>query len=135
MNFNIKLSIALAILVLTGCKSEPVSNRNMADEIKGKWLVTESTRNRKPTTTLKDAFFTFTGDSMRTNVLGTDNTYKFEVTGSVLTQTGEYMELVGDKMLEYKIQKLTPDSLVLSTKIRNYNFMFVALKDLENAIQ
>lgn len=130
--------LGLLSLLLICCKPDSAQQNVEIDRtslIQGKWLVTESTRNRKPTTTLKDAYFSFDSNEMKTNVLGVNQGYSYHIAGETLTQSGEYMELVGDKKLDYKVLKLTSDSLVLSTKIRNYNFMFYALKELEEAIQ
>ncbi|MFT6806900.1 MAG: hypothetical protein ACJA01_000118 [Saprospiraceae bacterium] len=117
--FN-KLSIVSFLLVFFyGCTNE-VQN---AEQLRGNWLLEYAERSGRPTTTLKDAYFTFIGDSLlRTNILQEDGEFSYKFTGETILQSG-------DMNITYDILHFTKDTLVLNAKIRKYDFKFLLLRD------
>ena len=88
-----------------------------------RWLVIEATRNGRPTTTLKDAFFDFSSDStMVTNIFGADQSYPYQIHGKSIEQ-------YGTQEVTYSIDYQVTDTIVLSAQIYSYAFSFLAIRD------
>lgn len=86
-------------------------------------MVSAASRSGIPTTTLKDAYFTFIGDTvMVTNLLREPKTFRYDYDGNTISQSGE-MDV------NYEIVKLSTDTLVMKANIQNYDFEFFLLKD------
>jgi len=84
----------------------------------GDWEIVEAIRNKKPIKTLKDGTFSFKADKpMSTNIMGDEAFYPFELNDNEIDQ------LDGDMFL-LKIQKLSKDTLILTSIIRNDEFYF-----------
>lgn len=84
----------------------------------GRWEVVQATRNNRPTSTLKDAFFDFKSDSiMVTNILREQMEFIYHREGDLIAQKGPMP-------IEYKLVELMEDSLVLTSTINNYYFEF-----------
>lgn len=131
MSYKILIFLTILVSLNIGCKSDPQTqtNVNHIEEIQGKWIVTEAARNKRLTKTLNDAYFDFSNTTLKSDVMGDEADYKYSIVGDKLTLSGGYMELVGDSTLEYQIARLTSDTLVLTTRIRNFDFILFAIKD------
>ena len=91
--------------------------------LNGKWLVVSATRNANPTTTLNEAFFDFAADStMQTNLTGEATSARYSLSGNTINQMSE-------SSLSYDILKLSADTLVLKTKILDYDFKLLLLNE------
>jgi len=91
--------------------------------LEGKWLLEAAERGGRPTTTLKDAYFNFIGDSLlRTNLLQEDGEFSYAYDGKTIEQSGA-MDIT------YDILHFQNDTLVLNANIQNYDFKFLLLRD------
>ena len=124
---NLSISIAyprtyifsLCVLFLFSCHTEKIGS----DELLGKWSVVKASRNGSETKTLEDGYFEFISDSIfRTNIFSKEEQYRYELTEEGFKQQG-------GEMVEYLIEDSDPDSLILQTIIRNYEFLFIAVRD------
>lgn len=116
VSFYTVLSI---LLVLYSCAED----RNLHQELKGKWHIVEAIRNGKPTSTLQDAYFDFISDtSMVSNILRIDTEFLYSIEGNRIIQKG-------DPHIEYQIVKLDTDTLKLKAKINEFMFEFITVKD------
>jgi len=123
MAYKIKVGIFLIVLgsVLVSCKEDKQLDQNF---LIGKWTMHNALRNNQPTTTLENAYFEFLdGNIMKTNILGTEEEAKYEF----MSETNSIRQS-GRHLMEYQIKKLTPDSLSMESKIRNYQFQFFLVK-------
>ena len=104
-------------LLFITCNSDS-SSENLY--INGTWDVIDAYRSDVKTETLNNAFFHFTHDSIRTNLLGDTVTAPLEIDGRKLLQGGNFP-------IQYKIERFDKDTLELSAKIRKYSFVFKTL--------
>jgi len=115
--------------VWTSCVDEPKSKSELTKPkelnpslLIGKWMLTGATVNKIPTARLDSAYFEFINDSeIKTNILGADKTgtYSVSVKDNKMTQD------IG-RRINYKIEKLVSDSLILSMRIntKKYKVLF-----------
>jgi len=125
------ISFILLALVCSSCVDEPkpptetvvVKPKEVDPKLlTGKWILTGATVNRVPTSRLDSAYFEFINDSeIKTNILGEDltGTYSVSIKEKKMTQD------IG-RTIDYKIEKLVADSLILSMKInsKKYKVLF-----------
>ncbi len=123
MNWYTFLLTLLSIFLLAACGSdtqETAAKGLTEDQLLGYWEIEEASRNDEPTESLDDLYFEFMkGGQMRTNLAGKPAEGTFEINGSVLEQRGTEMEV------DYIVEAIEEDKLVLSTTLRNYDFRFV----------
>lgn len=113
--------LLLLVGVFLGCGPEK-ETENFAQEIIGHWDVTQATRNKKPTTSLEDAYFEFQADNNAIlNLNGGEEPATFELDGKVIKVKGSALE--GD----FQILKLIDNKMILSTtkKLNGLDFSFV----------
>ncbi len=114
------LGICLIFGVLVACRRDV---QVKADNLQGRWIVQEAYRNEVLTKTLENAYFEFNTESaMSTNLWPDALEISYAIDGNMLLQKSE-------EVVTYTIQKLTTDSLELSSTIRNYRFYFVMVRD------
>jgi len=121
------VSFLLLTLVWTSCEDDPKKQTPKPKDIDptllvGNWVLTGATVNKIPTSRLDSAYLNFTSDTeLKTNILGEDisGTYSVSVKEKKMTQD------IGRK-IDYKIEKLVSDSLILSMKInsKKYKVLF-----------
>ena len=93
------------------------------DVLQGKWLLVAADRGGVPTTTLKDAYFSFLGDTLlRTNLLQEDQEYVYSFDGKKIVQSGS-------TNITYDVLHLQEDTMVLNANIRKYDFTFLLIRD------
>ena len=92
----------------------------------GRWLVVGAERNANETKTLNEAYFEFSSDStMQTNFTGQESTASF-------TTKGNWIKQISGEKLSFDILQLSADSLVITTKLMNYDFkLFLANERLD----
>ena len=127
MNGRIAARIAVLFLVfgvIYSCK--PEAKTNHAELILGRWDIQEATRNGKPTESLAELYFEFFEDgSMRTNLSGTAEQAKYEISDSKISQRDSPLEA------DYVIESLVDSTLLLSTELRGFNFRFLLVKSIQ----
>ncbi len=104
--------------VLFSCEEDAKCSQS---DLNGNWDLFLAERNGKETGTLKGTFFNFQSDtSLVTNVFGSEESYKYQLKRNrILTK--------GDKAIEFKIETIQKDTLVLSAEIQNNDFKFSLL--------
>ena len=104
----------------------------MDQGLKGKWTVISAYRDGQSTTTLEDAFFKFDSDStFITNIFESEKSYAFQASKEGFIQ-------LGNNPIEYIVDQTKPDTLLIQTSIRKYQFSFIAVRDtiiVENIVQ
>lgn len=91
------------------------------NDISGTWSIASAKRDGKITRVLEGAYLSFLNDSlMNTNITGDTTDYKYTIKEQVIRQ-------VGDPIIEYQLESLQGDSLILNSIINDtkYNFLFV----------
>ncbi len=117
--FNKLSLVALLLIILSACMNEVQST----EALQGNWLLEYAERSGRPTTTLKDAYFNFIGDTLlRTNLLQEDGEFTYKYDGETIKQSGEVD-------ITYDILHFSQDTLVLNANIQKYNFKFFLLRD------
>lgn len=110
--------------ILSSCETSTKQEFNII----GKWNVVNADRNGSRTSTLKDAYFQFNADStMVTNILRRDLTTGYTLRDRTIMQNST-------APLAFDIVDLIGDSLVLSSKIREYDFVFYMNRDTMSTI-
>lgn len=118
--WSIGLFVSLTFLLFT-CQSDKSGSKTTS--LEGKWVLVEGFRGGKKTETLKDIYFTFTPNTMSTNLPvpikgGKDSSYT--VKENTISQ-----QFNKDFTLDYTIQKLTDKRLELATNLRGWDFTFI----------
>lgn len=121
------ISFLLLTLVWVSCVDDSPKGTEKPKEINpnllaGKWVLTGATVNKIPTPRLDSAYFEFISDKeVKTNILGeeTTGTYTVSIKDKKMTQN------IG-RTIDYDIEKLVADSLILSMKIntKKYKVLF-----------
>jgi hypothetical protein len=107
----------VSFLFLTGCGRE--RNVNQEELILGRWEIQQAFRNGQATESLDELYFEFFKDGkMRTNLMGTPETATYELDDSQLSQRDSQMDI------NYHIENLSDSSLVMTTRLRDYDFRF-----------
>jgi len=123
MNRYTFLFALLSTFLLAACSSdtqEQAAEGVTEDQMLGYWEIEEASRNDEPTESLDDLYFEFMkGGRMRTNLAGKPAEGTFELTDGVLEQRGTEMDV------DYIVESVSEDELVLTTTLRNYDFRFV----------
>ena len=111
--------ILVLIATISACSDDGIDQ----NRLKGNWIVVSAARDGRVTTTLEDGFFNFESDSLfRTNIFSEEKAYPYETTTNGFRQ-------LGDELIEYEVLESDPDSLILATSIRNYEFIFITIRD------
>ncbi len=109
----------ILLVLLTSCQVDKTDH----SLLQGRWNMVQAFREGRPTTTLKDAYFEFLGDSiLKTNLLQEDLIFKYALDGQKISQKGQMN-------IDYQILQLTKDSMQLYARIKKYDFNFFLLKD------
>ncbi|MCB0637099.1 MAG: lipocalin family protein, partial [Lewinella sp.] len=117
----------LPLFLLVACSEEPSFDASL---LAGSWELNVAYRNGEPTTSLEGLYFDFDGqDKLSTNLTGIDRVDNYVVDGDRILQSG------GPMSVNYKIEELTDQRLVLSTTLRNYDFRFVLLRPTEEGTE
>ena len=124
------LKLALPFFLLasffTACENEPKVEIVKLDPalLIGKWELTDATVNKIPSPRLDGAYFEFRdGGILKTNILGSEEegSYEMSIEKEKLTQkTG--------KTIEYNIEKLVKDSLIMNMDIASKKFVVLLQK-------
>lgn len=110
-------TIFITIVFITfGCTTDTKTIE--ADQLYGYWEIRSAQRNGHPTETLTNTFFEFTPTNrMRTNfnMEGIEVSSEFQINGNDIIQKQE-------DDLQYAVEKLEDNKLVLFVTLMDYNF-------------
>lgn len=127
MNFlRLALPLILMITFFASCENDPKVPEVKLDPnlLIGKWNLTDATVNKIPSPRLDGAYFEFiSGGVLKTNIMGSEEEGKYEmnIENKTLTQkTG--------KTIEYNVEKLVKDSLVMNMEIASKKFVVLLRK-------
>lgn len=124
------LKLALPIFLLatffTACENEPKVKVVKLDPtlLIGKWELTGATVNKIPSPRLNGAYFEFAdGGVLKTNIMGSDEegSYEMSIEEKKLIQRTA-------KTIEYNIEKLVKDSLIMNMDIASNQFVVLLQK-------
>lgn len=108
--------ILLAVFSVVGCNSEVETfDPNL---LYGHWEIKSAERDGRPTETLANTFFEFSEEGKMVtnfNLDGNKTSGEFEINGYKITQKG-------DPEMDYSVEIIEKDKLVLITKLMDYDF-------------
>ena len=111
----------LTLFSFASCHQDNVND----DLLKGKWNIVKAARNGKITTTLEDGFFDFKSDTiLRSNIFDQEKEYRMTKNEKGFLQ---HDREVGN--VQYDIQVISSDSMTLNADIKDYKFLFLAVRD------
>jgi len=120
------LLFLISVCLFFSCKKDKPSNSTIEEmpslELVGKWDMVTAYKGDKESKMLNKGYFTF--DSLgqfSTNILGDNKSYPYK-------QTGDKIVVKNPNKSIYNVISKTPDTLVLSAKLRNFNFKFITSK-------
>ena len=109
----------ICFLNLLSCKNE---SQVIESKLIGKWEVDAAMRDGAITETLKNAYFNFIDEeTLISNVNRRETTYQYTFKDNIIHQTGPMN-------VDYKVEGMKDDTLILSATIRKYNFRFRLIK-------
>lgn len=124
----LKLAFPLFLLAtfFTACENDPNAEKAKLDPtlLIGKWELTGATVNKIPSPRLDGAYFEFVdGGILKTNIMGTEEegSYEMSIEEKKLTQKTA-------KTIEYNIEKLVKDSLIMNMDIASNKFVVLLQK-------
>ncbi len=124
----LKLALPLFLLAtfFTACENEPKVEVVKLDPtlLIGKWELTGATVNKIPSPRLDGAYFEFAdGGILKTNIMGSDEEGNYEMS----VETKKLTQNTG-KTIEYNIQKLVKDSLIMNMDIASKKYVVLLQK-------
>ena len=120
------LLIVIPFCMLTACKdNESSTDTNGAKtdlELVGKWDMVTAYKGDKESKMLNKGYFTFdTLGQFSTNILGDNKLYAYK-------QSGQQIIVKDPQKSKYNVISKTKDTLILTAKLRNFNFKFITAK-------
>lgn len=113
------LVLLVIVAALWGCREQ----KTYSTDLHGRWNVIYAERSGRSTSTLKDAYFSFLGDSiLRTNLLREEKDFAY-------TFDGTYIQQIGEQEITYQVLHLNQDTMLLGATIQNNEFKFLTLRD------
>lgn len=106
------LLVACVLFVFSSCKEDKVF---LKEDLQGYWMVVSAKRNGKTTKSLRGAWIKFRDMEMVDNFLSDKVIYPYTLEGSKLTHQTEPAR-------EFKLHRVTADTLELSTQLNAYKF-------------
>ena len=110
----------LFLLSITACADESPQEAapETVNQLLGRWNITEATRNGRPTDNLTDAYLEISPDGkLLYNLDGSPQNANWALNGKILSQTGGRLDI------DYTIQELTNNNLVLGMTLRSIPFV------------
>ena len=112
--------ILLSLFLGLSCKNESQLAQN---KLLGKWIVREAQRDGEMTETLKGAYFHFIDETnMESNINRRTTSYNYSFENGLIRQSGAMN-------VDYQVVLLNDSAMVLTTNIRNYDFIFTLVRD------
>jgi hypothetical protein len=124
----LKLALPFFLLasLFTACENEPQTKIAKLDPalLIGKWELTQATVNKIPSPRLDGAYFEFVdGGILKTNILGSEEKGSYELS----VEEKKLIQKTG-KTIEYNIEKLVKDSLIMNMDIASKKFVVLLQK-------
>lgn len=124
----LKLALPFFLLasLFTACENEPKAEITLLDPalLIGKWELTGATVNKIPSPRLDGAYFEFVdGGILKTNILGSEEEGSYEMS----VEKEKLIQKTG-KTIEYNIEKLVKDSLIMNMDIASKKFVVLLQK-------
>ena len=119
----INLFLIFGLFQVIGCKSDVESSKGLSqDQLLGKWEIGSAYKAGNNTKLLSNGFFEFNASKqIRSNVLPIEDYLSYTLNSNQV--------LVNDsRNSRLTVEKVTSDTLTLSTEIRNVEFKFILLK-------
>ncbi|MFZ4427064.1 MAG: hypothetical protein ACOYOO_07895 [Saprospiraceae bacterium] len=121
--FNATLLLAVLLASAVSCKKEPDARAEM---LLGRWVIREGFRNGQATESLSELFFEFGKDGrMSTNLPLPELSAK----ATYVLGKDKIVQRQGEAEVEYVIKTLSDSLLIVTTRMRNYDFRFVLKKN------
>ena len=123
---KLALPFFLLALLFTACENEPQTKITTLDPalLIGKWELTGATVNKIPSPRLDGAYFEFAdGGILKTNILGSEEEGNYEMS----VEEKKLIQKTG-KTIEYNIEKLVKDSLIMNMDIASKKFVVLLQK-------
>lgn len=128
VNLSGLLIVLFALLSVSSCKPDakqqavPAEKKLTIADLVGDWNITAAYKEKSRSKMLEKGLFSFSTDNkFKTNILGDNAYYPFGFDGKRIK--------VSDKAkTSYVVTSLTSDTLVMTTKLRNFDFKFVTVK-------
>jgi len=122
------VSIGLSLLCLLSCRGDQKVTLEVPAiekaELEGTWKMHEAFKGNSQTKLLDNAFFVF--DSLGkivSNIQGDETAYPYTLEKNKISISNDSKDV-------YKVLKMTSDTLILATKIRNFDFKFITTKSI-----
>lgn len=116
-------SLMMLLFVLVACGGEDKANT----KLQGNWQLLEAYRNERPTESMRNLYYHFSEDVVRTNFTGKEQTatYSFAENKIILENGG-----IDNKgmALSFDAIFLNDTTMELQTNIQNHSFRFLLLK-------
>lgn len=119
---------AFVIFGLSNCKGDQTNNTSTvapesnAADLVGEWTIIKAFKEDSPSKMLEKGLFTFTANNeFSTNILGDAAKYPY-------TFSRSRIKVDNKSRTSYDVTVLTPDTLVMKTKLRNFDFKFITVK-------
>lgn len=112
------------LLLFSACQNEEKTDLNAL--LLGRWELNYATRDGGPAPSVEGLYFTFLEDgALQTNIAGSPETAAYSIEDSVIKQRESRYEI------DYNIEQLSDSTLIVSTKLRDYDFVFSLKKVVE----
>ncbi len=121
MLYMISISLAIGFLSCRPDTKTAPLGLQLAN-FNGEWRMDTAYKDGKQTKLLDNAFFKFDSlGTFSTNIQGDNRLFPFELNGNTV-------HVDGGKPSKYNVLVLTSDTLIMATRLRNFDFKFVTLK-------
>jgi|GEM_PF-1446102 len=105
------------------CQSSCTPKVDKENPFIGKWDLISASRNGKLTRTLEDGYLHFLNDTVFvTNIFSEEEEFEYNLTQSGFRQ-------LGNDGIDFELLNDAIDTLILGADIRDYDFLFVAVRD------
>lgn len=123
---TVYITLGLSILILFSCKGDQntiqVEPKIETTDMVGTWKMHEAYKGNSKTKLLDNAYFIFDNNGkIVSNIQGDAQSYPYSFTKNKLSIDNPSKDV-------YKVLSMTSDTLILTTKIRNFDFKFITVK-------
>ncbi len=116
------VAFILMTVIFSSCKTDgPSAAMAEVSQLDGTYKMHKAYKSDQETKLLDNAFFTFTDKTVITNVLGDETPHPYTLKNGKL-------EIEDGSSNPYNVDLVTPDTLIMTTRIRRFNFKFITVK-------
>jgi hypothetical protein len=115
------------LLFAFSCKNDHQVSKKTIDieNVLGTWDVIHSTRNNRVANSLSNAAFVITDTTFSCNFLDASKSFPYSF-------DGKGIKVLNPSKSIYSVRLLTPDTLLLASEIKNFDFKFTSVKRAQN---